>query len=66
LRNGTAPPRDSGLRALQTALQRDLQSSGEAEHVRAMAWMEGSDRITNAINTIAHLLGDKAKGPSPA
>jgi hypothetical protein len=57
LRNGNKPPGSTGLRAAQDALQRALETvSGEDERLRAMAWVECSDRITDAVNTIAHLL----------
>jgi uncharacterized membrane protein YccC len=46
----------AGLRDLQTALQRTLEATGEQERLRAIAWIEASDRITDSVDTIAHLL----------
>jgi uncharacterized membrane protein YccC len=61
LRSGT-PAADTGLRTLQSELQRSLESiTSEEERLRAIAWIEGSDRITNTINTLAHLLGGRER-----
>ena len=56
LRSGTAAAGNAGLRDLQTALQRALESAGDEQRVHAIAWIEASDRITDSVNTIAHLL----------
>ena len=63
LRSGTAAAGNAGLRDLQTALQRALESAGDEQRVHAIAWIEASDRITDSVNTIAHLL---EKGSAPA
>jgi uncharacterized membrane protein YccC len=61
LRESVAPAASTGLRTLQSSLQQALESpSGEAERVRALAWIEGSDRITDSVNTLAHLLRQAA------
>jgi hypothetical protein len=61
LRSG-APATDTGLRTLQSELQRTLESiTSEEERFRAIAWIEGSDRITNTVNTLAHLLAGRER-----
>jgi hypothetical protein len=61
LRSGT-PAADTGLRTLQSELQRSLESiTSEEERLRAIAWIEGSDRITNTLNTLAHLLAGRER-----
>jgi uncharacterized membrane protein YccC len=58
LRSSDSAPRDLHLReeqhTLATAL--DKAASGDAERVLAAAWIEGSDRITDSVNTLSHLL----------
>ena len=62
LRSGGTPVSDTALRALQSELQRNLQSpTDDEERLRAIAWIEGSDRITDTVNTLAHLLGGRER-----
>jgi len=62
LRSGSARSSGTDLRALQTELQRNLESTtNEEDRLRAIAWIESSDRITDTINTLAHLLGDRER-----
>ena len=62
LRSGGTPASDGALRALQSELQRTVQSAkDDEERLRAIAWMEGSDRITDTVNTLAHLLGSRER-----
>ena len=57
LRDGTTVTNDSGLRPLQSDVQAELETAtSESERIRTAAWIDASDRITNAVNTIAHLL----------
>jgi uncharacterized membrane protein YccC len=57
LRDSGTPIADAQLRDMQNTLERALASvTGEQERLRAIAWLDGSDRITDSINTIAHLL----------
>ena len=50
--------RDTSLRGEQRALTAELASASasDAQRVLAAAWIEGSDRITDSVNTLAHLL----------
>ena len=62
LRRSSARSIDTDLRTLQIELQRDLESTtSEADRLRAIAWIESSDRITDTINTLAHLLGERQR-----
>jgi len=57
LRSGGTAAAETGLRDVQSALERALESvAGEEERLRALAWIEASDRITDSLNTLAHLL----------
>jgi len=58
LRSGELPQRDIHLRDEQRALAAalDVAAADDAERVLAAAWIEGSDRITDSVNTLAHLL----------
>jgi len=58
LRNAAPAPRDNALRGEQHALASALDSAAasDEERVLAAAWIEGSDRITDSVNTLAHLL----------
>jgi uncharacterized membrane protein YccC len=57
LREGTAYEPNSGLRDLQTDLHNRLASAASApERMLSAAWIEASDRMTDAVNTLAHLL----------
>jgi uncharacterized membrane protein YccC len=57
LRENTMPEPESGLRALQTNLQVTLAVvTSEPDRIRAAAWIDASDRITDSVNTLAHLL----------
>jgi len=67
LRDGTAVTNHSGLRPLQSDLQVELETATmESGRVRAAAWIDASDRITDAVNTIAHLLLREAEHPMHA
>jgi uncharacterized membrane protein YccC len=52
---------DNTLRTQQRALATALEAaaSNETEHVLAAAWIDASDRMTDSIDTIGHLLEDK-------
>ena len=58
LRSGAPAPRDAQLREQQRALAVALETAAadDAERVLAAAWIEGSDRITDSVNTLTHLL----------
>ena len=58
LRSRRAPTGDGNtLRALQGELQQALGSTAsEDERLRTLAWIDGSDRMTDSVNTLAHLL----------
>ena len=64
LRSATPAPRDAQLREEQHALAAvlDAAAANDADRVLAAAWIEGSDRITDSINTLAHLLDGKKRG----
>ncbi|MDR3388939.1 MAG: FUSC family protein [Rudaea sp.] len=58
---------DHGLGAAQAVLSAALDNAAvsENERVLAAAWIDASDRITNSVDTLAHLLEER-KGPSAA
>jgi len=57
LRDGRGVFVDTTLRGIQARLQAALETiDSETQRVQAAAWIDASDRITDAINTIAHLL----------
>jgi uncharacterized membrane protein YccC len=65
LRSGGTLAGATGLRSLQSELQSSLQSAThEDERLRAIAWIEGSDRITDTVDTLAHLLGSRERTPA--
>jgi len=64
LRTGKPAHIDAGLRARQRALATalDAAASSDAERVLAAAWTEASDRMTDSIKTIGHVLdGNKQR-----
>lgn len=64
LRTAVAAASGTALRTEQQILSAALEAAGvtDAQRAAAAAWIDGSDRITDAVNTIGHLL-DARKGP---
>ena len=58
LRDGTSAVTGSALRAEQRRLSAALEAAAgsENEHLLAAAWIDASDRITDSVNTLSHLL----------
>ena len=58
LRHGRTLDAPGGLRAAQRALAaaQERAADTDARRVLAAAWSDGSDRITDSVNTLAHLL----------
>jgi len=62
LREGGAVAIDPELRNAQRALATAVQSEAHSDEEIALAaaWVDASDRIADTVNTLAHLLNDKA------
>ena len=64
-RRATPPAPSPTLREAQAALRDALAAtaSDAGTDVAAAAWIDGADRITDSVNTLAHLLQrDAARG----
>jgi hypothetical protein len=54
-----APPSTTKLRGEQEALRKTLQTSAASESdPQSAAWIDASDRITDSIDTLTHLMRD--------
>jgi uncharacterized membrane protein YccC len=64
LRSGETLNRDAGLRNEQRALTKAIEDAAASDDERALAaaWTEASDRIVDAIGTLAHLLVKRERG----
>lgn len=58
LRHGTVLPSGGSLRDEQRRLRTELrkETDSAANRIPAAAWIDASDRITNCVNTLAHLV----------
>ncbi len=57
LRQGHSARHSSALRSEQELLRKTLESSADAEtEIQTAAWIDASDRITDSIDTLSHVL----------
>ena len=62
-----APPTTQALRTEQESLRKKLSAAADAgSDVQTAAWIDASDRITDSIDTLAHVLRGARLTPKPA